>query len=183
MHIKSKKHERGKIRLEKKNSQEINIIDALKHFDKEHHTASETLPVSTRVYRVKVVTAMLNAGVPLTKINSFRDLLEENGYALTSSSNLRHLVPFIFEEEISLLKQEIGGKHVSIIFDGATHVCEAMVVVLRYVSSDWVIRQKVCRLMLLEKSMCGEEVARQIITVLSTELGIASNLLIAAMRD
>ena len=33
------------------------------------------------------------------------------------------------------------------------------------------------------KSMCGEEVARQIIIVLSTELGIPSNLLIAAMRD
>ena len=126
---------------------------------------------------------MLKAGVPLTKIDSFRDLLEENGYALTNSSNLRQLVPFILEEEIALLKQEIGGKHVSIIFDGTTHVCEAMVVVLRYVSSDWVIKQKVCRLMLLAKSMYGEEVARQIITVLSTELGVASNLLIAAMRD
>ena len=66
------------------------------------------------MYRVKVVTAMLKAGVPLTKIDSFRDLLEENGYALTNSSNLRQLVPFILEEEIALLKQEIGGKHVSI---------------------------------------------------------------------
>ncbi len=31
--------------------------------------------------------------------------------------------------------------------------------------------------------MTGEEVARQIITVLSTELGIASPLVVAAMRD
>lgn len=57
-----------------------------------------------------------------------------------------------------------------------------MVVVVRYIS-DWDIQQRVCRLMLLAKSMTGEEVARQIITVLSTELGIASHLVVAAMRD
>ena len=37
--------------------------------------------------------------------------------------------------------------------------------------------------MLLAKSMTGEEVARQIIVVLSTELGIPSHYVIAAMRD
>ena len=56
-------------------------------------------------------------------------------------------------------------------------------ILLRYVANDWVIKQKVCRLMLLEKSMTGEEIARQIITVLSTELGMPSNFLVAAMRD
>ena len=183
LHIKSKKHERGKSRLEKRNRQEISIVDALKRFDKEYHPAVETLPVSTRVYRIKVVTSMLKAGVPLAKIDCFRDLLEENGYALTNSSNLRQLLPFILEEEIASLKEEISGKPVSIIFGGTTHVCDAMVVLLSYMSSDWVINQNVCRLMLLEKSMSGEEVARQIITVLSTELGIPSNLLVAAMRD
>ena len=106
--------------------------------------------------------------MPLTKIDCFRDLLEGSGYALINSSNLRQLVLFILEEEIASLKKDINGKPVSIIFDGMTHVCEAMVVLLRYVSSDWVIKQKVCRLMLLEKSMTREEVARQIITVLST---------------
>ena len=39
------------------------------------------------------------------------------------------------------------------------------------------------RLMLLAKSLSGEEVARQLIVSLTTELGIASNLLIAAMHD
>ena len=87
-----------------------------------------------------MVTAMLKAGVALGKIDSFRDLLEENGFALTSSTNLRQLVPFILQEELSQLKQEVCNKHVS---DGTTHVCEAMVVVLRYVTNDWVIKQKV----------------------------------------
>ena len=82
----------------------------------------ETLPDSTRVYRVKVVTAMLKAGVPLSKIDSFRDLLEEHGYSLSSSTHLRQLMPFILQEEIALIKQEINGKHLSIVFDGMTHV-------------------------------------------------------------
>ena len=43
MHIKSKKHERGKNRAEKQNRQELSFIDALKHFDKEHHPVGKTL--------------------------------------------------------------------------------------------------------------------------------------------
>ena len=63
----------------------------------------------------------------------------------------------------------------AVIFDGTTHVCEAMVVVLRYVDDDWKIKQLVCRLMLLAKSMTGEEVAHQLIATLSTELSIPAN--------
>ncbi len=55
-------------------------------------------------------------------------------------------------------------------------------ILLRYVD-NWEIQQRVVRLMLLAKSMTGEEVARQLIVCLSTELGICSNNLIASMRD
>ena len=41
----------------------------------------------------------------------------------------------------------------------------------------------VCRLMLLAKSLSGEEVARQIISCISTEMGISSDLVIGAMHD
>ena len=92
------------------------------------------------------------------------------------------MIPFILQDEISKLKQDISGRQVAIIFDGTTHVCEAFVIVLRYVDEEFVIQQRVCRLMLLAKSITGEEVARQLIIALSTELSIASNLVIAAMR-
>ena len=36
------------------------------------------------------------------------------------------------------LKQEVTDKYESIIFEGTTHVCEAMVVVLHYVTGEWV---------------------------------------------
>ena len=61
-------------------------------------------------------------------------------------------------------------------------MCEAMVVILHYID-EWEIQQRVCRLMLLAKSMTGEEVARQLISVLSTELGLPSSHVIAAARD
>ena len=70
----------------------------------------------------------------------------------------------------------------SIIFDGTTHVCEALVVVVRYMD-DWTIKQQVSRLMLLAKALTGEELARQLITVISTELSVPPGLIVAAMRD
>ena len=62
-------------------------------------------------------------------------------------------------------------------------MCEAMVIVLRFVDQKWQLQQRVVRLMLLAKSLKGVEVARQLIMCPSNELGIASDQLLAAMRD
>ena len=183
MHIKSQKHVRGKVRIASNEKHERDIAQALQHYDNEVHPEGENLPEAARVYWIKVITAFLKAGVALSKLDNFRDLLEEHAFSLSAATNLRQLLPFILRNEIGQLKRELAGKSVSIIFDGTTHVCEAMVVVLRYVTDDWAIKQSICRLMLLAKSMSGEEIARQIITALSTELGIASHLVIVAMRD
>ena len=76
------------------------------------------------------MSAIQKAGVPLSKVNLFRDLLEEHGYALTSLTNFRQLIPFIHQEELSRIKHEILNQPLSIIFDVTTHVCEAFVVVV-----------------------------------------------------
>ena len=73
------------------------------------------------------------------------------------------------------VKNDINGKCVSVIFDGTTHVCEAMVIVIHFIDDEWCIQQCVARLMLLAKSKVGEEVARQLIACLSTELGITNS--------
>ena len=183
LHMKSLKHVKAKERLASNEKRQLDIAKSLKKYDNEVHPSGETLPESTRVYRVNVVTALLKAGVCLSKVDSIRDLLEQYAYSLTNSTHLRNMIPFILQDEISKLKQDISGRQVAIIFDGTTHVCEAFVIVLRYVDEEFVIQQRVCRLMLLAKSITGEEVARQLIIALSTELSIASNLVIAAMRD
>ena len=40
------------------------------------------------------------------------------------------------------MKEEIQGRDVSVIFNGMTHLGQAMAVVLRYVDSDWGIQQR-----------------------------------------
>ena len=76
----------------------------------ETHQRGETLPQEQQVYRVKVVTSFLKAGVPLNKIDSFRDILEEKAYRLTDRRNMSDYVPFILKEEESLICREIEGK-------------------------------------------------------------------------
>ena len=119
----------------------------------------------------------------MSKIDGLRDTLEENCYSLSNSTHLRQLVPLIFDNEMSTLQQEIHGQTVSFIFDGTTPVAEASVVLLRFVDSAWCIEQRVAKLILLAKSLSGEEVERLLIETLSTTLGISSTLVIAAIRD
>ena len=183
LHIKSVKHIKGKERLLLKEKHQLDIVASLRAYDKEVHPAGETLPDTTRVHRVNVVTVLLKAGIPLSKLDILRDVLEENAYSLSDSSHLRRLIPFILQNEVKKIKGEIAGKKVAIIFDGTTHVCEAFVIVLRYIDRHWVIQQRVCRLMLLAKSITGEECARQLVTAISTEFSISSELLVAAIRD
>ena len=47
----------------------------------------------------------------------------------------------------------------------------------------WSIKQKLVQLSMLAKSLSGDEIAREILTVLSTQLGIPSGNLLAIMRD
>ena len=182
-HIASSKHASGKDRLKLREARERDIAMSLETCDTEVHTRGETLPEDHRVYRIKALMAFLHAGVPLNKIEHFRPLLEEHAYSLGGRRATSDLIPFVLQNEKAQLKKEIEGRKVSVIFDGTTHVGEAMAVVLQFVDSQWKIQQRLVRLMLLAKSMTGEEVARELIVVLSTGLGIGPNKLIAAMRD
>ena len=101
-HVQSVKHENSKKRLEKKEARERDIADSLTKYNKQIHPRGETLPQQQQVYRVKVVSAFLKAGVPLNKIESFRDLLEENALHLTDHRNMYDYIPFIQREEESL---------------------------------------------------------------------------------
>jgi len=55
----------------------------------------ETLAKSTQVFRVKVVSTSLHKGIPLNKLDIFRDLLVENGRRLTDKHNMSDLILFI----------------------------------------------------------------------------------------
>lgn len=68
------------------------------------------------------------------------------------------------------------------IFDGSTSLGEVLAVVVRFVM-EWKVQQRLVRLKFLMKSMCGDELARELISVLSVTLGVESHSLLGAMLD
>ena len=86
---------------------EAYITSSLKKYDQSVHPKEESLPIEQRVYRVKVLKTFMRAGVPISKLEYFRDLLEEKAMRLTERSHMLDLVPFVLEEEKSLIKEEI----------------------------------------------------------------------------
>ena len=77
----------------------------------------------------------------------------------------------------------MNGKRVSIIFDGTSRLGEIFVVVVRFVSTEWSIEQRLIRLQMLVKTMTGDEIARTVINILSTEFGIISDQVLGIMHD
>ena len=165
-------------------ARELDIAEALKTHDAETHRKGETLPIEHNVYRVKVVMAFMKSGIPLWKLecSDLRNLLDQNGYRLTDPRHLLDLVPFILREERACIQSEVQGKYLSVVFDGTSRLGEVLAVVVRFIS-NWSIEQRLVRLEFLQKSLNGEELARQLLGTLSVTLGIESDKLIAVMHD
>ena len=61
---------------------------------------------------------------------------------------------------------------------------EALAVIVRYVElTDFCILQRLVRLQIITKSMTGEEIARQISSILSIQYGVSTSHLLAAIHD
>ncbi len=183
MNIKSKKHISSKEHLKKKKSQDVDIAEALKTYNEREHMAGETLDSANQVYRIKVVTTFLKGGVPLNKLDCFRPLLEVNGTRLAGRRTISDFIPFIHERQVSMVADEIAGTFISVVIDGTTRMGEALAIVVRYIDDDWQIQQRIVRLQLLAKSVCAEELAREIISTLEVNYKIAANSVVGAMHD
>ena len=61
-------------------------------YKQEVHPSGKTLSEVHKLWHVKVVTTFMKAGVPLAKVNHFRELLEENAYSLTDRRGICDLI-------------------------------------------------------------------------------------------
>lgn len=169
----SSKYKSCKIKLQNKEIKQYDIVEALKIYDSTSHLEGETLSDSARDYRVKVVTAFLKVGVSLSNIDSFCDILEEHAFSLSGRQHLSELILFILRQEKARKKEEISGRQLSVIFDGTTHVEEATAIDFRY---DGRLQHQTTignHQASKEKHDRGRvELARLLITTLSTSLGI-----------
>ena len=183
-HIRSSKHEEGKKNLKMKETREADLALALEKHDHETHRKRETLPEAQKVYRARVVLTLMEAGIPLSKLDcpGLRELLEENSFRLTDSRHMVDMIPFVLQEQHTWVRNEIQGKDVSLIFDGTTRLGEVLVVILHFLDG-WTVKQRLVSVNFLQKSVIGEELARLIISVLSVSLGVESGRLLAVMRD
>lgn len=59
------------------------------------------------------------------------------------------MIDVINKEEKEKVKKEITGRNVSVIFDETTHVSEATNIILRFVSDDCKIEQRLVKLLLV----------------------------------
>lgn len=182
-HVGTSRHLNAKARQKKSQQRQVTVLQSLKRYEERCNHVGKSLPDRERLWRVEVVTAFLRSGVPIAKIDGLRSLLEKNSTRLTGRSHLTDLIPFVLEEEKSSLKAEIQGRSVSLAFDGSTRQGEALAIVLRYLDSNWKIQQRLVRLQIVSKSLRGEQLARLLLVCLSTELQIAPDKLVAAMRD
>ena len=151
---------------EGKKIQDMDISESFKAFNDQEHLAGENLSSDRQVYRISFITTILKAGVTLNKLDTFRALLEQNGTCLAGRRSLSDLISFVHHQAVQKISKEIEGKKVSVIFDGTIRMGEAMAILVRFVSDDWHIEQQLICVQLLAKSLCGEEIARVLISVL-----------------
>ena len=80
------------------------------------------------VFRLEVVECLLSGGIPLSKVDTFRPILEKYGYKLNSSTNFRELIPAVLEKE--KVKNELKNeKKAAVISDGTARQGEALAII------------------------------------------------------
>ena len=84
-------------------------------YNEKTHMMGETIAGNMQVFRIKVLSTFLRAGVPLNKLELFRELFEENGYCLTDRRNMYDLIPFVQKREFNIISEKIKGKDLSVI--------------------------------------------------------------------
>ena len=134
-HVGTAKHKANVEKAQQRAGQARDLHAELVSYYMEHpdEQGSSVAP-EIAVYRFLVVQAFLAAGIPLSKVEDLRGLLERYGHPLTTVGNLRQLVPKVEAKEVELVMQELDGQYISIAFDGTTRLGEAVNVVGRFCS-------------------------------------------------
>ena len=183
-HMKSKKHLAGIARITADRKESRTIFQCLQRQDKQENASGTTLPANLRLFRFEVVETLLLAGIPISKVDILRPLLEKYGQRLTSSSHMNDLIPVVLDKAKEKLKAELNiVREASIIFDGTARLGEALAIVVRYVQQDFRPTQRLLRLEVLAKPLKGNELAQRLMTCMAVNNSFKPDMILAAMRD
>ena len=94
------------------------------------------------IYGVKPTTQSERTADTTPMDRQVQKLIIYQRYPLSERHYMLDLVPFVRREEETRIKQEMSGKHISVVFDASTHLGEALAIV-RFVSESWTVEQQV----------------------------------------
>ena len=143
------------------------------YFEKKPDAEMQTVSNDIHVYRWRVMETMLYAGVPAAKMDMLRKLLEREGHNLTDPSHMKSMfIPQIEDREIKLIVKELLEQHFSVIFDGTTRLGEAINIVTRSITDDFVIRMRLVAFKTTKVHCDGNALFRLILMTLQRILGL-----------
>ena len=144
----------------------------------------ETLDATTKTARLSVLRKVLERGRPISVVDDFRQEFEAYYKApLTSSSHLRQLSPILKEIVIQEHGQFFKDRFFSIIFDGASFDGDVVVIILRSVTADWEVVQKIVNVRHADSTVNNEELNGIIMDTLCTQLKLKPSNLFAVTND
>ena len=132
-HLNTLKHQKNSMKNLDNNKRVVKQRDFITEYFSTSRAKGESLDINTLAFRFDTVKVFLRNGVPMNKINGFRDYLEIiKGKKLTNANNLSQLIPPLLQEEIDTILNECKDCYLTVIFDGTTKVGEVFAIVFRY---------------------------------------------------
>ena len=148
------------------------------------HLSGSTLLAEIRLFRFEIVECVISGGIPLSKVDILRPLLEKYGHRLTYSANLPEIITVVLEKEREKLLSELEGvKKASVTFDGTARMGEALVAIVRFVQENFIPTQRLIRLEVLAKTSKGDELAQRLMSCLAVKHNFGPNTIIGGIRD
>ena len=86
-----RKHNNAKRAIQNSKKRDQSLLKFLRTNDEKDNPKGETLPEDMRLFRSDLVETFLSAGIPLSKTDLLRPLLEKYGHRLTGHGHLSQL--------------------------------------------------------------------------------------------
>lgn len=120
-HIDSKSHRKNKQLMKERESNRENTKSFINEYINKNNIEQSFIDENTLNFRFNFIRSFLKSGIPLSKINSIRPMIEEYcPFKLTDSSHLRTFIPMVLEFEINSILERIEKQYISITFDSTS---------------------------------------------------------------
>jgi hypothetical protein len=121
--------------------------------------------------------------VPIAKVSYLRALLERVGNTTGDPSHLGQFIPKVESRELDKIKGEAEGQYINSIFDSTPRLGDLLNNVLRWVTSDFVIIQRLALLITYAKHLSGVQTAAVLTKLYMTTMQLQAEYMINFARD